>query len=178
MNNLIKLFPNSLQHDEFVIALIEAFEIQIKELYEEFLSLVTDDLPDILVDYLAFEKHVDFYDDTLPIEIKRTLVKESIHMHRIKGTKAAIELLIQTVFGDGQVEEWFDYDGTPYTFRVLTSNSSATTEKAVEFIKSVNSVKNRRSHLERVALVQSEEMNLYWGGFVHEGNFEEYRQVK
>lgn len=178
MSNLIKLFPHSLQQDEFVAALIEAFEIQVKELYEEFSTYTTNDLPDVLIDYLAFEKHVDFYDSTLSIETKKALVKESTHMHRIKGTKAAIELLVSTVFGDGKVEEWFDYDGSPYTFRVSSSNPSATTEKAVEFIKIVNSVKNRRSHLKSVSILQTEEMSLYWGGVVHEGNYEEYRQVK
>ena len=176
------LLPSSLKNDPFVVALGEAVEIELKEAYREAEKLSNlndiDNLPEDLLDYLAYQKHVDFYDTSYPIEVKRKLVKESTHFHRIKGTPAAVEQLANTVFGDGQVKEWFDYDGQPYRFIVETSNQSATNERAQEFIKAINTVKNARSHLEKVVLLSTEQMNLYWAGVVHIGSKETYRQVK
>lgn len=186
MNNLNEqsfpdLLPFSLRVDPFVVALSEAFEIELKSAYREAETLSNlndvDHLPESLLDYLAYQKHVDFYDYTYPIEMKRKLIKESTHYHRIKGTPAAIEQLIDTVFGDGKVEEWYEYNGNPYRFRVSTSNQTATNERAEEFVRAINTVKNTRSHLESVILISNEHMDLFWGGVVHIGSKEVYRQV-
>jgi phage tail P2-like protein len=177
-----ELLPSSLKIDPFIVALGEAVEIELKSAYSEAETLANlhdvDNLPESLLDYLAYQKHVDFYDYTYPIELKRKLVKDSTHFHRIKGTPAAVEQLIEAVFGDGQVEEWFEYGGDPYKFRVTTLNQSATNERAQEFINAINSVKNTRSLLESVILLETEQTNLYWGGVVHIGSNETYRQVK
>lgn len=179
---MTSLLPSSLKNDPFIVALAEAVEMELKEAYREAEAISdlsnVDNLPEELLDYLAYQKHVDFYDTSYPIEVKRKLVKESIHSHRLKGTPAAIEQLIDTIFGDGQVKEWFDYDGDPYNFIVETSNQSATNERAHEFIKAISTVKNVRSNLEKVVLLSSEQMKLYWGGVVHAGSKEIYRQVK
>lgn len=187
MSNLIELIindllPPSLKADPFIVALGEGVEIELKAAYREAETLANsfdvNKLPESLLDYLAHQKHVDFYNTNFPIEAKRKLVKDNTHFHRIKGTPAVVEQLIDTVFGDGQVKEWFDYNGNPFNFRVETSNQSATNERAQEFIKAINAVKNTRSHLESVVLLSTEQTNLYWGGVVQIGSKETYRQVK
>lgn len=184
MNNLeqaFNLLPYSLKKDPIVVVMFEVAIIQLHEAYEEARAFYDlnqiERLPESLLDLVAYERHVDFYNNSLPIETKQKLVKESLYVHRIKGTPAAVKLLIETVFGDGEIEEWFEYNGEPYRFKVLTRNPSATQEKAEEFIKTIDSVKNKRSHLESVILIQSEQMDLYWGGFIHEGTKEIYKQV-
>ncbi|MEK3976047.1 phage tail protein I [Psychrobacillus sp. FSL K6-1267] len=179
--NIAKMIPHSLQKDSFVVALCNAVERELKEAYNEARVLFNlsdiDHLPEGILDFLAYDQHIDFYEVTLPIEQKRELLKNSIPWHRKKGTPSAVEGLISTLFDQGRVEEWFEYGGDPYYFRIITTNKTVTNEKATEFIKALDSVKNKRSWLEAVILESAESMNLIVGAFVHEGDYSIARQV-
>jgi phage tail P2-like protein len=172
-NSIVDLLPPSLKVDPFIVALGEAVEKELKDAYREAESLSNlndvDKLPEHLLDYLAHQKHVDFYENSLPIEQKRELIKRSQFIHRKKGTPAAVEDLITTLFGEGKVVEWYEYGGDPYHFKVVTNNRSVTQEKAEEFIKALNTVKRLNSILDIVELSTSDEMQLYFAGVVHTG---------
>lgn len=178
---LIDLVPPNLRSDETVKAAAESIDKELMMINEHIPKLVLlymiDHLDDEWVDELAWEYHVDFYDPTLPIEQKRELVKYAIPWHRRKGTPSAVEELIATVFGSGQVVEWFEYDGRPYRFKVVTSDPAATNERAQEFIKAINSVKNTRSWLDKVEISTSDNMNLRFAGILHVGDNITLRQV-
>lgn len=181
MVNITDILPYCLKQDEFVIALSEAFEIEMKKLSEERerISNLQDfnNLDEKLLDYLAYQKHVDFYLPGLPIETKRELLKNSTFTHKIKGTRQAVESLITTVFGEGTVEEWYEYGGEPYHFKVQTESESATNVQAAEFVQAINTVKNARSIFDNIVLIKKEEAELYWGGMVHVASTELYKQV-
>lgn len=120
-----------------------------------------------LLDAVAADLHVDFYDKTFSIETKRRLIDESMILHMEKGTAKSVEDLLTTVFGQGEVEEWYEYGGLPYHFRIYTSDKSATNERANEFIRALESVKRKSTVLESITILQSENMNLYFGTVVH-----------
>lgn len=136
-----------------------------------------DDLPEEVLDELAHELHVDWYDAKADISVKRNLIKNSDKVHRYLGTPFAVEQVVQDYFGDGEVEEWFDYGGQPYYFRVVTENSAVTGELADQFNLSVNAVKNRRSRLEAVIVSMTGEMNLYFGNVLQTGDYITIEQV-
>ena len=151
---LLDLLPPNLRHDPDIIAASKAVD-------DEFLLVVNeakhciimpriDELESDLVDLLAWERHVDFYDTSLPLEIRRTLVKNSIRWHKRKGTPAAVEEIVTEIFGKGQVEEWFEYGGVPYSFRInIEVEDQEITEEALARMDSlVNKTKNARSWLE------------------------------
>lgn len=177
----IDLLPESIKHDKRITATAQALDDELQEINSAInkLALVKtiDDQPEKIVDELAWQRHVDFYDKDLPLETKRELVKKSKIFHKQKGTPSGVENLISIVFGDGRVEEWFEYGGEPYMFRVKTSNPDATNEKAVEFARAVNTVKNMRSWLEAIIIDQSENINLFFAGIVHTGDFITLKQV-
>mgnify|MGYP000256506461 CR=1 FL=1 len=181
MNNiyeieLIDILPDNIKNDLDIIAAAEAID-------SDFFLVVNDVgkcilLPNIynitdhdLLDLLAWDRHVDYYDSFLPVEQKQGIIDNSFRQHMKKGTPAAVEDLIITMFGDGEVEEWFDYGGDPYHFKVKTNNESANNEKAEEFVKAVYSVKNLRSYFDGVEITQTDTMNLYFAGIVHTGDF-------
>lgn len=181
-DSLLKLMPESLKRDKFVAVLAQAVEKELKEAYREAESLANfndvDKLPEPLLDYLAFQKHVDFYEINLPIEQKRILIKNSIKWHRMKGTPAAVEEVVTSIFGEGIVSEWFEYGGNPHHFKVITSNKSATNEKAEQFLRIVDSVKRKSSKLEKVELSRTEDTNLYFGIVIHTGDNLTIKQVE
>lgn len=157
MSNLIYLFPQSLQQDDFVAALIETFEIQIRELYDEFLMFVEkltkyefEDLPEELIDYLAFEKHVDFYEN-LTFQEKCNVVRNSLEMHRKNGTKYALNRIFNLLNLRGKITEWFEYQGNPFHFKVeiLEVSNKGLNQETIQLLERLVKIyKNNRSWIE------------------------------
>ena len=126
---------------------------------------VIDTLSEDMVDALAVQLHCDFYDYALPLERKREIVKQSIAWHRIKGTPAAVEELVTAVFGKAEVAEWYQYGGEPYTFRLFIEGKNAFDGKRnmKQLMAAVEMSKNKRSHLDGIDLLFSEELPLGFG---------------
>lgn len=136
-----------------------------KTIAEVLIYPAIDMLGSELINTLAIQMHCDFYDDTLPLAVRRNLVKNSIAWHRIKGTPAAVEQMIQTVYQTGVVEEWFDYGGEPFFFKVNLGDSQITTQKIKNLIKMINVSKNVRSWLEVLRFSKSIDITRYLGCF-------------
>lgn len=167
---LIDLIPPNLHEDENVRAAAEAIDAELQQVTEIMPSVAIlhhiDQLSEQWVDELAYQFHVDFYDSNLPIEQKRQLVKNSLAWHKRKGTPSAVAELISTIFGDGRIEEWYQYDGKPGHFQVITNNPEVTQERAQEFYRAVESVKRLSAKLEQVILSQTEKLQLYHGSAI------------
>lgn len=178
---LIDLIPPNLRNDVDMQAIAYAIDRQLQKVTGLIprLSIIyyIDSLPEEWVDELAWQWHVDFYDPTLPIDQKRALVKNSLRWHKRKGTPSAVEELIATIFGSGQVVEWWEYGGEPYHFKVITSDPAATADRAKEFLAAINSVKNVRSWLDTIEITTESTMDLYFGNIVHVGEFMTVEQV-
>lgn len=153
------LLPPSLQSDPDAIAASQAISGHYHRLYQIAPAAMVfsnlDNLPESWLDELANDTHIDFYDRSLPVESKRNLVRQSIPMHRKKGTPWAVEELVRIVFGEGRVEEWFEYGGEPYHFRVYSANHLATPEDAKRFMAALASVKNLRSVLDDILILRT-----------------------
>lgn len=122
---LVNLLPQSLKGDPFVVALTEAVEKELKEAYRKAETLANlhdvDNLPEPVLDYLLTQWHVT-YDEgaglATTIEEKRRLVKNAFKLHRIKGTKRALEMVLEMLDIRGVIKEWFEYGGDPHHFRI------------------------------------------------------------
>ncbi len=108
-----------------------------------------DKLSSRLVDALAIQFHCDVYDTSLPLDIRRQIVKKSVPWHIRKGTAAVVEEVVATIFGAGaSVQEWFEYGGEPYRFRVTVENASITRESVSDMRRAIERMKNVRSWLD------------------------------
>lgn len=114
--------PRVLQNDKFTNALAKAINIQLNNIFQKALSYAdTSDLsnmPERFLDHLAYEKHVDYYEETMTKKQKIALIENSVEWHRRKGTKWAIEFVVSLFFERSVVVEWFDYDADPFYFTV------------------------------------------------------------
>ena len=54
----------------------------------------------------------------LPVVEKRRMLKDSWRVHRMLGTKGAVEMAIAAIYPGTAVEEWFQYGGEPYHFKL------------------------------------------------------------
>lgn len=172
--SIVDILPESIKSDPKALNAARAIDDQLKTIsalagQATFINRI-DSLPSEWVDELAYQFNVGFYDPTLPLSQRRQLVKTALSIHKKRGTPAAVEELMTTIFGDGIVEEWFEYGGQPGFFRVITSNFSATTDQADRFLLLVDSAKNARSWLDSVVIRLVEDTNVYFGTAVHMGD--------
>lgn len=179
--SLLSLIPPNLRSDEKVRAAALAIDKQLKAISDLIPRLIIFDnlnsLSEEWLDELAWEYHVDFYDQSLPIEQKRELIWYSMKWHQQKGTPVAIEELITTVFGSGEVVEWWEYEGEPYKFKARTNDPTATNQRAEEFIRALNAAKNERSWLDSIEITMNEQLPMNFAGILHMGESMTVRQV-
>lgn len=119
-----------------------------------------DAAADSVLDILALEMNVPYYNDSLPAEVKRNLIKKTFVWYLNAGTPAAVEELVGSVFGQGEIHEWFEYGGEPYTFRIITS-ANAEIESIEKFEELIERVKNIRSHIDEVIFVREQQARIY-----------------
>lgn len=174
----IKLLPQFMQNDAAVRGLAAGIDSIIPEIAEACEKLSTWDCIDTLseaeLDDLAWELNILWYDTGAPLDVKRTLVKNSDQVYKKLGTKWAVENVITTYFGEGYIEEWFEYGGEPGRFRVYSTNPTLNESKFVEFLNLLNKVKRASAKLDGVFISLTGQMNLYAGTALHEVCAEQY----
>ena len=147
-----RLLPQFMQEQADNVAIARTLDPVIKYIASQIVLCsdwgVIDDLPEEFIDALAWELDIDWFapksDRTL--DVKKELVKNADEVHKHLGTKAAVESVARDIFGNGTVEEWFEYNGDPGTFKLWTG-TQLTNDNVARFMKTVGQVKNARSHL-------------------------------
>lgn len=179
--DLLKLQTKYMQEDTTTQGFCSALSPQLQliaEIIKNSLVITgVDELPEAILDQLAHELHVEWYNASASIEVKRQLIKNSDKVHMYMGTAYAVEQVVNDYFGNGYVEEWYEYDGQPYHFRVITSNPSVTGELADLFAFTINKVKRKSTIMDSVLIDLSASMDIYYGCVLHVGNFYAIEQV-
>lgn len=87
-------------------------------------------------------------------EERRKLIKRAIELHRHKGTKWAVQQVLETLSLSGWITEWFEYGGAPYRFRIDVDLSDRGIDAVTynTLVQLVNEYKNVRSHLDALTL--------------------------
>ena len=151
--SLLDILPESIRGDPKINAAARALDAELQavteDIKENLLISRIDYLPENVLDLLAWQWHVDFYQPLgLDIATKRKLIRESIAWHRIKGTPAAVEKVLTAAFARSHVEEWYEYGGEPGYFRVTVEDATTDPEKLKNIRAAIYSAKNERSWLD------------------------------
>lgn len=85
---------------------------------------------------------------------RRELIKNAIPLHRMKGTKPAVIRAFEILGIEGELQQWFEYDGIPFHFRlalrIFDRNFDEETEKTL--LSLVYRFKNERSILDSIEM--------------------------
>ena len=170
--NLLLIVPPALTHDPAMMARAaadaEALAARLAEIDRVRIISNIDALDETVLDILARDFKVDWYDPDCTLEQKRRLLKSSWQVHKVMGTKAAVEAAASAVYPYARVQEWFEYGGKPYWFRmdVDLPEEEWTQERHVRLMRQVQFYKSLRSHLEliiyRVRPVVLENRQAFW----------------
>lgn len=73
-----------------------------------------------MLGHLAWEWSADIWDPAWPVDIKRRVVAASSEVHRLKGTRRAVQVALGSLLMDSTLTEWWQMQpqAAPYTFRV------------------------------------------------------------
>ena len=145
--NLLFTLPSVLKKDKGMLPLGETVATALERLQGRV------DLPTIyshIDDILAQDFKVDWYDYNQTIDVKRAIIKDSFYVHRHLGTVGAVKRALSDVWSSYLLEEWFQYDGEPYHFRVAIADNDFTIAKREQAIRLVNLTKNVRSWLDDI----------------------------
>lgn len=153
--SLLDILPNSILTDPQITAAAKALDAELQSVTRATVETLhlprLNVLTEAVVDLLAWQWHVDFYEPLgMDIDTKRRLVKESIAWHRMKGTPAAIEAVASAAFDKTTVKEWYEYGGKPYYFKIVTEDVTTDKDTLNRLRRAVDSVKNVRSWLEEI----------------------------
>ncbi len=162
--------PPVLKNDPTMLALARSIAEQLQAAAQQVKQNVIyariDELDEQTLDILAYDLHVDWYDYSYPIDVKRRTIKDSVKVHRRLGTKYAVETALGAVFPGTRVEEWFEYGGDPYTFRVkIGAGDGVTAQQQAAVLERVRFYKNLRSHLETISYQMEQRTTLHVAGF-------------
>ena len=155
---LLDILPAQMKKDVDMICMSYALKCSIRRLIEYEMGAMTANfiemLPEKILDVLAVELRSPYYIDSMDIEIKRKIIKNTLVWHTKAGTASAVSEMIETVFGEGAVVEWPDFtegEKTPYTFDIIT-NARFTADTYALLLDIIERVKNERSHLRRILI--------------------------
>ncbi|MBD5098118.1 MAG: phage tail protein I [Clostridiales bacterium] len=150
--NLLLIVPPALTHDPAMMARAaadaEALAARLAEIDRVRIISNIDELPEELLDILAYDFKVDWWDPEYTLEEKRRTLKDSWRVHKLLGTKAAVETAISAIYPNTKVLEWFEYGGEPYHFRldINITDDSMDSDKQRRVLERVNFYKSLRSH--------------------------------
>ena len=170
--SLLDILPVNLLDDENINAAARALDEELQSISKVTKSALIlprlDELPESVIDLLAWQWHVDFYEPIgIDLATKRKLIRESIAWHRMKGTPSAVEKTVSAIFDGGNVTEWYEYEGEPYRFRIDGIRSELRTLDALpEAARAVQACKNVRSWLDGFGFLRELRSRIYTGGAV------------
>lgn len=104
-----------------------------------------------VLDVLAVQWKVDWYDTSYSLETKRSIIKSALEVRRYYGTEWATLKAISAVYPDSEIVEWYDYGGTPGHFKVICSQDTALEQVNYRAVrKCIDIYKRETAHLDGI----------------------------
>ena len=152
--SLMQVYPSVLDRDKLFNALGQtvAEEIGAAFLQTKHANIYNRiaELDEGVLDILAQDFNVSWYDYDFQIDTKRRVIAAAFSVHRHLGTTGAMVTAVSAIWPNSSVEEWFQYGGDPYYFRVLVEANQEGGEpiRFSDIDKTVQLYKNERSWLD------------------------------
>lgn len=166
-NNILRSVPHVLEENDATKPLAQLTARELAE-YRSKIELVKiyasiDELPEGALDLLAEELGTQYYDTSFEIDTKRVLIKNTLLWYKQAGTLAAVRDLAESLFGTCEIEEWFDYAGTPGCFRIRSAELLDVAENLGAFLAAIERVKRHSAHLESIDVTPNYDLTAYIG---------------
>lgn len=152
--------PRALGQRDHVKALSDAVGVCTEKILcfadESQIYTALDTANEKILDTLAVNWKIDWYDSGMDLEQKRRVVKNAIAARKVMGTAAAVNLQADAIYPGAGIEEWFLYGGRPGCFRLVIplGDGGLTGDEFRRLLRGMEWTKNARSHLEHTLITR------------------------
>jgi len=151
--NIERWVPKFILNDKNGYAIAKAIETAMQtmnDIVAQGLACVSDfyQMPEWRLDEMAWEYNI-LYDYNADVETKRGWIANALKFYSLYGTAEGIVQYLEAAFDSASVEEWFDYGGDPFHFRV-NATGEWSEEAEAWAMKSIEAAKNVRSVLDTI----------------------------
>jgi phage tail P2-like protein len=164
--NLLRTLPDALKNDSDMIALASTISDALAARPAEIKGIMIypriGKLDEDLLDILAYDLKVDWYDYSASLDIKRKVMLNAPRVRRTIGTPGAVKRAIRAMLPNTELTEWFNDtdEQKPYTFSLSTTDTL--TPEIADVLPSVIAyTKNVRSHLSAIHILREYAGNCY-----------------
>jgi phage tail P2-like protein len=159
-----ELTPSSIAELQY---LVNTFDVSFEDIKSKIINVLIlpriDEIADEnLLDLLGWQFHIEGYNKAENIQEKKSLIKNAIELHRYKGTPYAIKKVLQSLNLDAELQEWFNYGGQPYRFKILVKSTIQDENTYKKVVDLVNEYKNVRSWLDVIGFHREYTNNVYY----------------
>ncbi len=133
-----------------------------------------DKLKEAELDQLASDKNIFWYDYKANISVKRALIKNAKTVFNRLGTVWAVESVMNDYLPQSELQEWFEYEGEPGYFRLITDNTEILRTDIEVFLNILQGIKRRSVWLEDIILRLKQHLVLYPGVGVVERSVDKF----
>lgn len=118
-----------------------------------------DKIPAQLLPFIAWQRSVDYWDDSWQDSLKRKVIQESKNQHKLKGTAAAIKRALQPFGYEVKLVEWFQASPQlkPGTFNIELDliGKILSVEVFNEVYRLVSDAKSASRHLANLSITSN-----------------------
>lgn len=145
--NLLQLFPENFRDDVDIKCLASAFNTIFPKFIEKIVRIRLFSRIESLnvneCDFMAHELNVDFYEQSWSITQKRNALLKAFYFKIYKGIANVISDYIANVYDSAQVQEWFEYNGLQYHFKIIIKNINVAVDQILidSFYKIIKKLK-------------------------------------
>lgn len=145
---LMDTFPPSLRGNTSLDALAGAISDALAEAFQaaDCVNSIgrVDQLDESMLNMLAEDLDIVWWDPDGSLLAKRTELKTYILMHKALGTRYALERVVQEHINAGPMQDWWQYGGKPFHFRVtdLDPDDASVTQllRVIDNVKRLSTV--------------------------------------
>ena len=114
-----------------------------------------------ILSILANQFSIDNWEENLDRQVKINLIKNAYWAHSKKGTKKAVVDSLQNLGYPIKLEEWFQFSGAPFTYRLTLYGNNFNEEWLSSLLNLIAKYKNCRSILETANIELTEKSKQY-----------------
>jgi P2-related tail formation protein len=149
----------SLQAEHDFMSIMKAIEPEMKLLISDLPAIKArtsiSSTTDILLQYLAMEFRADYFDGTATRYVREQTVLNSMEWNTRLGTPSVLDEILTLYFNVAIVEEWNQYGGQNYHFRIKLQDPLTDTAVVAAATRKVLQLKNVRSQFDGFVRVYS-----------------------
>ena len=166
-----ELTPSSIKDLQY---LVDTFDTSFEEIQNQIINALIlpriDEITDEnLLNLLAWQLHIEGYELAITTQQKRNIIKNAFLLHKYKGTPYAVKQVFASLGITAELQEWFQYNGNPYMFKIWLDTVISDEETYIELVNLINEYKNVRSWLDSIGVHREYTDNVYIGSALDDG---------